>query len=159
MKNSKLLTMMNKYTKSKHNIGISGEFSFIVQMDITHQVKLDNLNETDQFSSVDFQIQNTNIFIELKTRTCKSTAFETTVFDISKCKRWQQSKVLQNATIYIAFLFIDGEMYFIKYNHDIFAKFDTEYRSDWNQTNFLIPFTACIDVHTFVKEINHLTPK
>ena len=76
--------MNKKFTKDKYSFGVSKEFEFLVSMDIHYQFQLDNLNNTNKFSIVDFRIPNTNIHIELKSRTCKSIAFETTFFDKSK---------------------------------------------------------------------------
>ncbi len=148
--------MENKFTQSKYSFGVSGEFAFQAYMDINHQLQLDNLNDTNKFSIVDFQVPNTNIYIELKTRTCTSTAFETTFFDVSKVNNWSKNKQYKNAVIYIAFVFNDGCHYFIRYNRDIFELFDKHPRPEWNQLNFKIPLTECIDVHEFITEINEL---
>ena len=37
-------------------------------MDIKYHLQLENLNNTDNYSVVDFRIPNTNIYIELKSR-------------------------------------------------------------------------------------------
>ena len=97
--------MNQKFTESKHKFGVSGEFAFIAYMDINYQFQLDNLNKTNKYSIVDFNVPTTNIYIELKTRSCSSTAFTTTLFDKSKVDRWDRSKMFKNAIIYIAVAF------------------------------------------------------
>ena len=84
--------MDKKFTESKHSFGVCGEHAFQAHMDINYQFKLDNLNNTNKYSVVDFRIPTTNIYIELKTRTCKSTAFSTTLFDKAKVDFWNSSK-------------------------------------------------------------------
>ena len=71
---------------------------------MNYQFDLDNLNNTNQYSIVDFRIPNTNIYLELKSRTCKSNAFLTTYFDKSKVDRWNNSKHFKKAIIYIYIL-------------------------------------------------------
>ena len=58
--------MNAKITKDKHPLGISKEFELILSMDVNYQFQLDNLNNIDKISDVDFRIPNTNIHIELK---------------------------------------------------------------------------------------------
>ena len=57
---------------------------------------------------------------------------------------WNSSKQLSEACIYICLEFEDGKHYFIKYNKDIFDKFDKQYLKQWNTTNYLIPLNQCI---------------
>ena len=150
--------MDKKFTETKHSFGVCGEYAFQAYMDINYQFQLDNLNNTNKYSVVDFRIPTTNIYIELKTRTCKSTAFSTTFFDKSKVDRWNRSKQFKTAVIYIVFAFNDGQHYFIKYSKRLFNKFKTSYRSDWNQTNYNIPLSKCIDTSKFISQINKLKP-
>ena len=89
-------------------------------MDVKYQFELDNFNNTNKYSIVDFRIPNTNIYLELKSRTCTSNAFLTTYFDKSKIDRWNTSRHFKNAILYIAFAFADGEYYFIKYTKSNF---------------------------------------
>ena len=56
--------MNAKCTKDKYSFGISKEFELIASMDVNYQFQLDNLNNTNKFSRVDFQMPNTSIYIE-----------------------------------------------------------------------------------------------
>ena len=150
--------MDKKFTTPKYSFGVCGEFAFQAHMDINYQFELDNLNNTNKYSVVDFRIPTTNIYIELKTRTCTSTAFSTTYFDKSKVDRWNRSKQFKNAIIYIAFAFKDGQYYCIKYSKRLFSKFKTSYRSDWDQTNYKIPLSTCINTDKIITQINKLKP-
>ena len=124
--------MSSQFTVKKHSFGISKEFEFMAIMDIKYQLQLENLNNTDNYSVVDFRIPNTNIYIELKSRTCKSNAFTTTLFDKSKVDRWSRNNLYNNAIIYLAFYFNDGVQYFIKYDSILFKSFDTSIIEEWN---------------------------
>ena len=127
-------------------------------MDIKYQLQLENLNNTDNYSVVDFKIPNTNIYIELKSRTCKSNAFTTTLFDKSKVDRWSRNNVYNDAIIYLAFYFIDGVQYFIKYNDILFKSFEISIIEEWNnQINYNIPLNKCISADSFLSEINEIT--
>ena len=148
--------MDKKFTESKHSFGVCGEFAFQAHMDINYQFQLDNLNNTNKYSVVDFRIPTTNIYLELKTRTCTSTAFATTFFDKSKVDRWDRSKHFKKAIIYIAFAFDDGKHYFIRYSKRLLNKFKTSYRSDWDQTNYNIPLSKCINTDHFINQVNKL---
>ena len=72
--------MNAKFIKDKHSFGISKEFEFIASMDVNYQPQLDNVNDTNKYSIIDFKIPTTKICIELKRRTCKSTTYATTFF-------------------------------------------------------------------------------
>ena len=98
--------MNAKFTSDKYSFGISKEFEFLANMDVNYQFQLDSLNNTSKYSIVDFKIPNTNIYIELKFRTCKSNAFLTTLFDKSKVDRWNNSKHFKKAIIYSIFIYI-----------------------------------------------------
>ena len=148
--------MENKFTQSKYSFGVSGEFAFQAYMDINYQLQLENLNDTNKLSAVDFHVPNTNVYIELKTRTCTSTAFKTTFFDVSKVNNWIKNKHYRDAVIYIAFAFHDGFHFFIKYNPELFEDFDKHPISEWNQINYKIPLKECIDINQFITEINEL---
>ena len=129
--------MNSKFTVKKLSFGVSKEFEFMAKMDIEYHLQLENLNNTDNYSVVDFRIPTTNLYIELKSRTCKSNAFETTLFDKPKIERWSRNKLYNNAIIYLAFYFIDGVQYFIKYNDILFKSFDLSIIEEWNnQINY-----------------------
>ena len=91
--------MNGKFIQDKYSFGISKEFEFLANMDVKYQFELDNLNNTNKYSRVDFRIPNTYIYIELKSRTCKSNSFSTTLFDKSKLDRWNSSKSYKNAIL------------------------------------------------------------
>lgn len=148
--------MDKKFTESKHSFGVCGEFAFQAHMDINYQFQLDNLNNTNKYCVVDFRIPTTNIYLELKTRTCKSTAFATTLFDKSKVDRWCTQKQFKKAVIYIAFAFEDGIHYFIRYTKSKFNNIKTSFNPEWNQTNYNIPLSKCIDTDKFISQINKL---
>jgi len=141
----------DKFTIEKYKFGVSHEYSFIVEMKL-YNIDLDNLNDYDQYSSVDFKIKNTDIYIELKTRMLNSFDYNTTLFDKSKCDIWD--KKWSSKTIYICFYFIhDKQIKLIKYNNDKFNEFKTIYRNDWKTTNYLIPLTNCIDLLDFIADV------
>ena len=148
--------MDKKFTESKHSFGVCGEHAFQAHMDINYQFKLDNLNNTNKYSVVDFRIPTTNIYIELKTRTCKSTAFSTTLFDKAKVDFWNSSKRFKTAIIYIAFAFDDGKHYFIRYTKSKFTNMKTSFKPEWNQTNYNIPLSKCVDTDKFISQLNKL---
>jgi len=125
-------------------------------VDVKYQFVLDNLNDTNKYSIIDFRIPNTNIYIELKSRTCASNAFLTTYFDKSKIDRWNSSKHYKNAILYIAFAFTDDEYYFIKYTKAKFNNIKTVFSPEWNQINFDIPLNKCISTDEFIQQINKL---
>ena len=60
------------------------------------------------------------MYIEFKSRTCRSTPFETTCFGKSKVDRWSKNKHFSSAIIYMAFSFGAGTHYFIRYNEVVF---------------------------------------
>ena len=55
--------MNGKFTKYKYEFGIDKEFEFVANMDVKYQFVLDNLNDTNKYSIVDFRIPNTYIYI------------------------------------------------------------------------------------------------
>ena len=148
--------MDKKFTKNKNHFGICKEFEFQAEMDIKYQLQLENLNNTNKFSIVDFKIPNINAYIELKSRTCKSTAFATTLFDKAKVDRWCRNNLFKDAVIFIAFAFQDGSHYFIKYNDLLFDSFEKTLVEEWNQINYNIPLSKCISTSDFINEINEL---
>ena len=79
--------MYKTFTGSQHSFGVCGEHALQAHMDVNYQLKLNNLKNMNKYSVVDFMIPTTNIYLELKTRTCTSTAFATTYFDTSKVDR------------------------------------------------------------------------
>ena len=118
-----MIIMYKTCTESKHSFGVCGEYAFQAHIDIHYHFQLASLNDTNKFSVVDFRVPTTNIYIELKSRTCTSTAFATTFFDTSKVDRWNRSKQFNKAVMYMAFAFNDGQHYFIKYSKRFFNKF------------------------------------
>ena len=55
--------MNGKFIQDKYSFGIDKEFEFLANMDVKYQFELDNLNNTNKYSIVDFRIPNTNIYI------------------------------------------------------------------------------------------------
>ena len=115
--------MLFVQTTQTPSFGISKEFEFLAFMDINSQLQFENLNNTNKSTVVEFRIPNTNIYIELKSRTYKSTAFATTYFDKAKIDRRSTNKQLSTAIIFIAFAFEDGAHYFIRYSEVSFSSF------------------------------------
>ena len=69
-----------QFTPEKYNVGVLKENLFKLLMSI-NKVNLKNLNEENIYSSVDFQIADTNIYIELKHRRIKSNSYQALMFD------------------------------------------------------------------------------
>jgi hypothetical protein len=149
------MVSMDKFTTEKWNIGVNHEYLFLALMRMNNII-LHNLNIKDTSSSVDFQVPNTNIYIEMKYRQIPSYKYNTSVFDKKKVDIWNSSK-LSDACIYICLEFEDGKYYFIKYNKDMFDSFDKQYLKQWNTTNYLIPLNQCIGLEEFIDTIKQLT--
>ena len=66
-----------------------------------NNIKLNNLNIKNKASSVDLQLSNSNIYIELKYRQLLLNDYNTTLFDKRKVDIWPSSKKLSEASIYI----------------------------------------------------------
>ena len=69
--------------KKKYNIGVNQELLFLSVMKL-HNIVLDNMNDTDKWSSVDCQLPETNYYIELKYRQIPSDRYKGTPFDKKK---------------------------------------------------------------------------
>jgi len=147
--------MNGRIIQDKYMFGISKEFEFLANMDVNYQFQLDNLNNTNKYSIVDFRIPNTNIYIELRSRTCRSNSCSTTFFDKSKVDRWNSNKHYKNAILYIAFAFTDDKYYFIMHKKSKFKNIKTVFKPEWNQTNFDIPLNKCISTDKFNKKLTN----
>ena len=55
-----------KFTLDKYSFGISKDFELLANMDVKYQFELDNFNNTNKYSIIDFRIPNTNVYLELK---------------------------------------------------------------------------------------------
>ena len=148
---------MDKFTDEKYNIGINQEFCFISLMKMNN-ILLHHMNLKNKSCSVDFRIPNTDVYIELKYRQISSTKYNNSLFDKKKVDIWNKSKIYSKACIFICFKYIDDELYFIKYNKDLFDNFDTKYIEKWGSTNYLIPLDNCLDLDEFIDVLNQLKP-
>ena len=74
------MVSMDKFTTEKWNIGVNHEYLFSALMRMNNII-LHDLNIEDTSSSVDFQIPNTNIYIEMKYRQIPSYQYNTSLFD------------------------------------------------------------------------------
>ena len=74
---------MEKFSEEKYKIGVNQELLFLSLMKL-HNIVLDNMNDNDKWSSVDFQVPGTNYFIELKYRQIPSYRYKDTPFDKKK---------------------------------------------------------------------------
>jgi hypothetical protein len=101
------------YTDERYKIGIQQEDIFLSLM-LINNVILNTMSETDIYSSVDFHLPNTDVYIELKYRRINKNTYSHLLFDSDKLKRWNND--LPNSIIYIAFSFQDGDNCFIKYD-------------------------------------------
>ena len=69
-----------KITPEKYSVGVLKENLFKLLMSVS-KVNLKNLNEENIYSNVDFQIADTNIYIELKHRRINSNSYSSLIFD------------------------------------------------------------------------------
>ena len=76
-----------------------------------------DFKKLDRFNTFDFE--SDKIFLEIKTRTCKSTDYPTTMIPVSKLKKAQTI----TKDIYFIFIFKDN-IYYIKYCPTIFDTFE-----------------------------------
>ena len=148
---------MSKFTEEQYKIGVNQEILFLSLMKL-HNVALDNLNDTDKWSSVDFQLFNSNCFIELKYRQIPSDRYTDTPFDKKKVDRWNKDIILSKSVVFICFAYADNTYYFIKYDKPLFDTFKLSYRTDWDTTNYMIPLSKCFGLDEFVKMFNEPIP-
>ena len=95
---------MDKFTNEKYNIGVNHEHVFLALMRLNN-IKLNNLNIKNKASSVDFQLSNTNIYIETKYRQLSSNDYNTILFDKKKVEIWQSSeKAVRSLYMYMFWL-------------------------------------------------------
>ena len=71
---------MDKFTDEKYNVGVNHEHVFLALMRLS-SIKLNNLNMKNKVSSIDFQLPNSNIYIESKYRQLSSNGYNTALFD------------------------------------------------------------------------------
>ena len=115
-----------------------------------NKFKSDNLNlYQNEKKQVDFR--NNEIIGELKSRTCKYTAFSTTMFGYNKIK-YLKSLENDNRKWFFYFLFTDG-LYVWEYNENEYIKNDYMHkeRGIIDQAYIDIKFLKCI-----TKDINSI---
>ena len=69
-----------------------------------NKVNLKKLNEENIYSSVDFQIADTNIYIELKHRRTKSNSYQSLIFDKKRLIFGTTHQYYQNPLFILLFL-------------------------------------------------------
>ena len=134
--------MCDKFTDEKYDIGINQEYIFLALMK-TNNIILNNLKDDNKFSTVDFHLPNTNIYIELKYRQISSDLYKYTLFDQQKINIWNKSDKLSNSIIFLAFSFADKQVLFIRYDKDLFDTFERRIMKQWGSTNYFIPLNKC----------------
>ena len=80
------------------------------------------LNKSKNNARFDFQSACDNVYVELKTRTCKYNDYDTTIIPHSKIKFADENP---QRTYYFCFLFTDG-LYQIEYNKKLFDTFEVK---------------------------------
>ena len=152
----KLKLSMEKFSEEKYKIGVNQELLFLSLMKL-HHIVLDNMNDTDKSSSVDFQVPGTNCFIELKYRQIPSDRYKDTPFDKKKVDRWNRDQHLSKSIVFICFAYADNTHHFIKYDKPLFDTFKRFYRADWDTTNYMIPLSKCFGLDEFVRILSEST--
>jgi hypothetical protein len=102
-----------------------------------------NIQMNPENSKYDFQDERFNY--ELKSRTCKSTTFNTTMISSDKCNSTEKE-------IRLVFNFVDG-LYYIEYNKRLFDTYKKELfsradRGDDEKLHYFIP----VDHLTIIKK-------
>ena len=89
----------------------------------------DIFRHTPRYCELDFiaEIENANIFIELKSRNIKLNAYKSTIFPLNKIEYYRNLKLLNrevNNILLLVFSFIDengdNNYYYIQYNNGIY---------------------------------------
>ena len=93
----------------------------------------DIFRHTPRYCELDFiaEIENANIFIELKSRNIKLNAYKSTIFPLNKIEYYRNLKLLNrevNNILLLVFSFIDengdNNYYYIQYNKDLFSSYN-----------------------------------
>ena len=93
----------------------------------------DIFRHTPRYCELDFiaEIENANIFIELKSRNIKLNAYKSTIFPLNKIEYYRNLKLLNrgvNNILLLIFSFIDengdNNYYYIQYNKDLFSSYN-----------------------------------
>ena len=93
----------------------------------------DIFRHTPRYCELDFiaEIENANIFIELKSRNIKLKAYKSTIFPLNKIEYYRNLKLLNrgvNNILLLIFSFIDengdNNYYYIQYNKDLFSSYN-----------------------------------
>jgi len=85
------------------------------------KTKYDDIERTSEYSTFDYKTKSEKLKIELKTRRNKSDAYPTTMIGLNKIKKCNDP----DTTYLFIFKFTD-QILFIKYNVEIFNKFENK---------------------------------
>jgi len=106
--------------------------------------------DPNKYSIFDYHNEDKSIFSELKARRLLSTSYDESIIGLNKIKNIDKDK-----SYYFFFSFIDG-LYYIKYDKEIFKKFNIrynikiKYRNDVNEPEFrdfiYIPISKMIKI-------------
>lgn len=88
--------------------GLSNEERMINTMSLILKTKLTKIS--DKWSTFDAKNHDSSVFVEIKTRRCKSTDFDTTIVGINKIREARRQYKLGNK-VYFVFSFSDDNYY------------------------------------------------
>jgi hypothetical protein len=115
-------------------MGLQKEIDHHKLMSIFLKTKM--YKDSNKFSIFDYHNEDKSILSELKSRRLLSTSYNESIIGLNKIKNIDNDK-----EYYFFFSFIDG-LYYIKYDKDLFKKFNIrynvkiKYRYDVNQPEF-----------------------